>query len=160
MSEPAVSVVIPHYGAPELTQSLCRQLRRQRVDGGLEIVVVDDCSPVPFPGHAGVRTVRRETNGGFGSAVNTGARVASGELLLILNSDLKMSDGFVHDFIAAARPFQPGVFGPVVWTHGAVQPTTRTWPTPRAFMAERVELLARVRHSPWASGRSVSTRCR
>lgn len=148
MSEPAVSVVIPHYGAAELTLSLCEQLMQQHVDGGMEVIVADDCSPVPFPGYPGVRSVRREANGGFGSACNTGARLASGKYLLVLNSDIDLPEGVITRLLETAEPFQPGVFGPAVRSHGQLQLTARRFPTARYLATERLEVLHRLRHRP------------
>ena len=58
----------------------------------LEIIVSDDRSPIPFPDTEGVSIVRRERNGGFGSAVNSGAARARGDWLIILNSDLELGE--------------------------------------------------------------------
>lgn len=108
VSVPDVTVVIPHYGDPAPTLALIDMLRGQV----REIVVADDCSPVPFPDPQGVVVVRREVNGGFGSAVNSGAARATSALLLVLNSDLEVSDTFVEDLLAAARTWLPAVLTP------------------------------------------------
>ena len=96
-----VSVVIPHYGHPTPALALIDQLRPQSPH---EIIVADDHSPTPFPETPGVMVVRRASNGGFGSAVNAGAARASGDVLLVLNSDLDVSPTFVADLVAAAAP--------------------------------------------------------
>ena len=99
-----VTVVVPHHGDPTPTLATLAGLRAQATDRPLEVVVVDDCSPVPFPGTEGAVVVRRDTNGGFGSAVNTGAQHATQPLLLVLNSDVELSPTFVDDLTAAAQP--------------------------------------------------------
>ena len=88
-----VSAVIPHYGDPAPTLTLIEALRAQQgiAPDELEIIVSDDTK--------GVRVVRRETNGGFGSAVNSGVAVATGKWLFILNSDLSITDTFVADML-------------------------------------------------------------
>src|SRR5690348_7413113 len=97
-----VSVVVPHYGAPEPTLALLRALGGQTGDVELQVVVVDDCSPEPFPDRPGLHVVRREANGGFGSAVNSGAAEAVHPQLLVLNSDVTIGPGFVAELLDAA----------------------------------------------------------
>ncbi len=153
MSEPGgrgrVSVVIPHYGDPAPTLALLEQLKAQR-DCKLELIVADDESPIPFPQTPGVTVVRRERNGGFGSAVNTGAAAATGELLLILNSDLEIHEGFVADLVAAAGPWQPAVAGPLIMDHDGVPAwTARRFPAVGHHVTEWLTPLARARHTGW-----------
>ena len=129
---PPVTVVVPHFGAPGLSMPLLEALLRQQGCPELQIVLVDDDSPDAFPDHPGVTVIRRGTNGGFGSAVNTGAAVADGDLLLVLNSDLEIGPTFVADLVAGARPWQPAVVSPrVVGPDGLEQPTGRRFPRVR-----------------------------
>ena len=146
---PTVSVVIPHYGDSAPTLVLLDQLRAQ--DGAeLQLIVADDCSPIPFPETPGVTVVRRAQNGGFGCAVNSGAEAATGELLLILNSDLEIGPGFVRDLVTAAQPWQPAVAGPrIVDGAGHADWTARRFPTTAHQVTEWLTPLARVRHTAW-----------
>lgn len=142
---PEVSVVIPHYGDPANAMSVAGRLLGQR-DVELQIVVVDDASPQPMPDRAGVEVVRRARNGGFGAAVNTGARAATAPLLLVLNSDLEFGDTFVRDLVDAASPWQPAVAGPaLVAPDGATQFTGRRFPTTAHQVVEWLTPLARFR---------------
>ncbi|MBK9158460.1 MAG: glycosyltransferase family 2 protein [Propionibacteriaceae bacterium] len=144
---PRVSVVIPHYGDPEPTQALAADLRANE-HAPLEIIVSDDRSPAPFPETPGLIVVRRETNGGFGSAVNSGAAVASGDLLLILNSDLRVGPAFIGDLTAAAAPWQPCVAGPrLISPDGIADHSARLFPTVSQQMTEWLTPLARMRDS-------------
>ncbi len=149
MGAESVTAVVPHFGAPETPIPLLEALVSQAPGEGtsaLQVVVVDDASPEPFPGLAGVEVVRRETNGGFGAAVNTGASVAEGDLLLVLNSDLEIGPTFVADLVAAARPWQPAVVSPrVVGPDGAELPTGRRFPRVRHQVTEWLVPLARWR---------------
>lgn len=144
-----VSVVIPHYGSPAPALALVAQLLDQPTEHALQVIVVDDCSPEPYPdGSAAVRVVRRETNGGFGSAVNTGARLAEHPLLLILNSDLTLPDGFLDELVAAARPELPGLVAPNVSCRGRMTGGFR-FPRPRFLALESVSVLGRWQDSIW-----------
>lgn len=140
------SIVIPHYGDPVPTFALVRQLLPQ-LAGIHELIVVDDSSAEPFPSAPGATVVRREVNGGFGAAVNSGAAAANGDLLLILNSDLEVSPTFLNDLLASASPWQPCVAGPrIVDPDGQVDPTARRFPTVSHQVVEWLTPLARWRH--------------
>lgn len=144
-----VTVVVPHYGDPRPASALIKALQVQEGTGALQLVVVDDCSPVPFPDTAGVAVVRRPVNGGFGSAVNSGAALAEHPLLLILNSDLEISPTFVADLLRAAAPWQPAVVSPQVLGHNGVpQWVGRHFPAVRHQVTEWLTPLARWRHLP------------
>lgn len=139
-----LTVVVPHYGSPVPTLRLLEQLADQAT--GAQVVVVDDASEEPFPDVAGVEIVRRETNGGFGSAVNSGVAVAQGRHLLILNSDLDLPAGFIPAFLTAAEPHGVGVFGPaIVNTAGQHEWSGRLFPTTRQHFIEWLSFLARFR---------------
>lgn len=148
-TSPVVSVIIPHYGDAAPTMALLDALLPQTSAVDAEIIVSDDCSPIPFPDDVpGVRTVRRERNGGFGSAVNTGASVAAGELLMILNSDLTVEENFLREYLAAARPWLPAVVAPRIVTEGRAVDTARRFPTIGHQVTEWLTPLARIRHTP------------
>lgn len=146
VGSPPVTVVVPHYGDPLTPQPLLHSLREQADAPRLEVVVVDDASPEPFPETPGVRVVRREANGGFGAAVNAGAEAASGELLLVLNSDLAVGPRFVRDLLDAAEPWMPAVVSPrVVDEAGHEAYIGRVFPRTRHQAAEWLVPLARFR---------------
>ncbi len=149
MAQPPVTVVVPHYGSPATPLPLLASLQAQEGAPELQVVLVDDASPEPFPGAPGTHVVRREVNGGFGSAVNSGAEVADGDLLLVLNSDLRIDPGFVRDLVAAARPWLPAVVSPrVVDESGTEMYTGRHFPRVHHQATEWLVPLARWRHTP------------
>lgn len=142
-----ISVVIPHYGDPETTMPLVRALLPQRPH---QLIVSDDCSPVPFPQTEGVQVIRRERNGGFGSAVNAGAAAATGDWLLVLNSDLEVSPSFLADLVEAATPWMPAVIGPrVLDPDGRPAFTARRFPAVSHQVVEWLTPLARFRDTRW-----------
>lgn len=144
---PRVSVVIPHYGAPEPSRRLIADLLAQRPH---QLIVCDDASPEPFPEVPGVTLVRREANGGFGAAVNSGTCVADGDLLLILNSDLQVPTDFISELVAAGARWQPVVVSPrVVTPAGVLVETARRFPQIRHQVAEWLTPLARWRSTNW-----------
>jgi len=142
-----VSVVIPHYGSPAPAQALIAQLFEQHdLKVPLEVIVSDDLSPDPFPDTAGVTVVRRDMNGGFGAAINSGAAVGRHSHLLILNSDLEVDRDFVGHLIRSAAPWQPAVCAPMlVGTDGETQWAGRHFPRHRHHIVEWLTPLARFR---------------
>ena len=156
-----LSVVVPHYGDAEPTRALLQQLLAQASDG-VEIIVADDCSPDPFPETAGVTVVRRRSNGGFGANVNTAAAVASGEAILVLNSDLDLAPDFLQEMRRAATRHPRSVLSPrVVDPDGEEAWTGRAFPRVRHQVVAWLSPLARWRHTPlWhrAVGHDVRAR--
>ncbi|GAA4518122.1 glycosyltransferase family 2 protein [Brevibacterium yomogidense] len=144
-----VSVVIPFYGDPDETTPLIDFL----IDDGLQaerIIVADDESPVAFPtGYRGVRVTRRERNGGFGAAVNSGAELVTTPLMLVLNSDIQLPYGFIDDFVAMSLPWMPAVTGPrMVDEKGTESFSARRFQQPSHHVVEWLSPLARFRHVP------------
>jgi GT2 family glycosyltransferase len=89
-----ISVVIPTYGGSErLDRNLPSVVRALHGgDRDWEILVVEDGGePLP-PQPQGVRVLRLPRNRGYGPAVNAGATQARGELLLVLNDDVRLHE--------------------------------------------------------------------
>lgn len=143
-----VSVVVPHYGDPRPTQALVASLNRQSLPVDWEIIVVDDASPVVLADIEGARVIRRPHNGGFGSAVNSGASIAKGDVMLVLNSDLEVELNALQKLVGLARGLQPAVVSPGVFSpQGEYQWVGREFPTYRAWVVEWLTPLARFRNS-------------
>lgn len=110
------SVIIPNYNGEGLLAKnlpLVIKAMDNLANGIGEIIVVDDGSwdgsvkliKENFPQ---IKLVKHTKNRGFSAAVNTGARTAEGELLVLLNSDVIPSFDFL---VAVKKRFQnPKVF--------------------------------------------------
>lgn len=100
-----VSIVVPTFDTASMTLQCCRAAVSALKEDG-ELIVADDASTdgtalvldreLPF-----VRVVRREARGGFSAAVNAGVAVASGELILLLNSDAILTADALNALMAA-----------------------------------------------------------
>ena len=79
------SVVIPAYNG---TQFLAANLPAVKALGADEIIIVDDASvePVEAPG---TKIIRHPNNLGFPTSVNDGFSAASGDIVILLNQDVK-----------------------------------------------------------------------
>ncbi|MGE5232544.1 MAG: glycosyltransferase family 2 protein [Acidobacteriota bacterium] len=111
-----LSVIVPTHDTRELTLS-CLAALRQAGGGGVELVVVDDGGSDGTD--AAVREVEPQARVlhwdqavGFTVAVNRGAELTGGDLLLFLNSDTALDPGAL-DRLAAAFAANPrlGVAG-------------------------------------------------
>jgi GT2 family glycosyltransferase len=142
----SVSVVIPHFGDPVPTLALVEQLISQTYP--VQLIVADDASPMPFPSRDGVEVVRRALNGGFGANVNSGAALATGEAMLVLNSDLTVEPNLVAEMVAAAKRYPDTVLAPrVVDDLGIEAWTARKFPRIRHQAVAWLSPLARWRHT-------------
>lgn len=141
-----VTVVIPHYGSEEPTRRLLGDLAAQRTERPVQVVVVDDASPVPFSGAEAVEVVHRSVNGGFGAAVNSGVATATEPLLVILNSDLRVDEDFVGALADAAERLAPAVVGPrLVSPDGVDGHSARRFPRVSHQVVEWATPLVRLR---------------
>ena len=99
-----VSVIVPAHDAARLLPRMLRALAAQELDGGHEVIVVDDGSSdgtAAVAEAAGVRVLRRERPGGPGAARNDGAAVAAGEALAFLDADCVPAPGWLSAGAAA-----------------------------------------------------------
>jgi GT2 family glycosyltransferase len=101
-------VTVAHNSREKLSRTLPALLRELRADD--ELIVVDNGSADGTPALVRelapeARLIETGANLGFAAASNSGAEVASGELLLLLNPDAIPEDGFRE---AIERPLRHG----------------------------------------------------
>ena len=97
---PRISVLMAVYGRADLAVAALAALA-EHTHVPFEVVVVDNASPDSGGGDGldtavpGTRVIRLPLNVGFGSAITLAAMHARGELLLLLNSDVIVGDGWL-----------------------------------------------------------------
>ena len=105
MSAPlTLSVVMPTYDEPERLEAALKSLSQQDYPHeAIQIIVVDDASPHldSEPLHAAVaplqlQLLRNEQNQGRARTRNTALRVASGEVVVFLDSDMIVGTNFLR----------------------------------------------------------------
>lgn len=103
MNKLTVSVVMPNLNGEKLLEKNLPKLiaaKNYAPNNIIEIIIVDDGSwdgSVNFlkKNFPEVRLFRHTTNRGFSAAVNTGARAAKGDLILLINTDVIPNKDFL-----------------------------------------------------------------
>jgi N-acetylglucosaminyl-diphospho-decaprenol L-rhamnosyltransferase len=101
---PRVTAVVVTYGHEDEIAACVDALLAQQVDGGLEVVVVDNASPdgtvEVLRGYGdAVVLLEQPSNTGYAAATNTAADRARGELLLLVNPDCVVDEGCVQRLV-------------------------------------------------------------
>jgi GT2 family glycosyltransferase len=113
--ETRASVIIPVWnGRRYLVQ--CLDALLAQVSPGAEVVAVDngstdgsgDLIEVRYPS---VRLIRNRDNLGFAGACNAGLRAAKGEVLILLNQDTRVCEGWLDALVRACQRPEVGVVG-------------------------------------------------
>jgi dolichol-phosphate mannosyltransferase len=141
-----ISVVVPTYNEAENLPELLERLDRALAGRSYEVVVVDDGSPdgtaevaKRLSGRYPVRVLVREGRRGLSSAVVEGARLAAGEVIVVMDADLQHPPELVPKLAEAAERGCLAVASRYV-KGGAV----KGWPWHRRLVSRGAVLLARI----------------
>jgi GT2 family glycosyltransferase len=125
-----ISVVIPNYNGTQLfPQTLPTVFHAlQNISLPFEVVVADDCSTDDSVAYLTrhypqIRIVRNQQNSGFSITANHGIGAARYDLVLLLNSDVKLEAGYFHrQFRYFDTPDTFGVMGRIIgWEDEIIQ---------------------------------------
>lgn len=132
-SAPSLSIIIPAYNEEASIGNVLSGLRvwRERA----EIIVIDDASTDRTAGiatSAGVRVLRHSRNKGYGAALKTGIRAATGDIVLMMDADSEHNAAQIgslldalgdNDMVVGARAkgsYTPFIRKPGKWILGKV----------------------------------------
>ena len=130
MKDLNISVVIPNYNGVHLFPETLPALYTSLENAGrpYEIIIVDDCSTDQsveflrnhFPD---IILLINKINLGFSATINKGIFAARNQLVLLLNSDVKLTETyFSEQFKYFERPDTFGVMGKIIgWNDNIVQ---------------------------------------
>jgi GT2 family glycosyltransferase/glycosyltransferase involved in cell wall biosynthesis len=116
-----VSVVVLTYNNLDCTRACLESLYRFSAYDNWELIIVDNHSgdgTVPYlqqfaAAHENVRLILNQTNVGFARGNNQGVAAAGGEIIILLNNDVIVTQGWMGTMVAhLARP-EIGLVGPV-----------------------------------------------
>jgi len=104
---PRTSVVILNYNGLGVLPACLDAVRRQELDGGFEVIVVDNASADGSAAwvrrhHPWVRLVEAGSNLGFAAGNNLGLRHSRGENAVLLNNDTAVRPGWLAALVSAA----------------------------------------------------------
>jgi GT2 family glycosyltransferase len=133
-----------------------RSLLSQQVEGGFEVIVVDNASAdgtveavrENFPA---VKVIANANNRGFAAANNQALAVARGEYVLLLNPDTVVPAGALGALLAVADQHpQAGALAPkLLNTDGSLQLSCRRFPNPWAALFRNTILGRLFPKEPW-----------
>jgi len=107
------SIIIPIYNQHEFSDIAIRAVLEHTKD--CEIIVIDNGSEPafkpPFSGFIETKLIRNETNLGFPVAVNQGIRAATGDVIILLNNDVIVTNMWSEKLLAGLDEFS--IVGPV-----------------------------------------------
>lgn len=119
-SNPSVSIVIPTYNRVAQLRICLQALETQTFPlGFLEVIIVDDGSTDATPqliseaSSLNVRIVAQQRQGQV-AALNAGARMCQGEVMVFLDDDAVVPIDFVQRIVDAHRQHEPAIVLPVV----------------------------------------------
>ena len=129
-----LSVVMPTYDEPERLEAALKSLSQQDYPHeAIQIIVVDDASPHLDAErlHAAVaplqlRLIRNEQNQGRARARNAALRVASGDLVVFLDSDMTVGTDFLHAHAQRHQNYAEAVFIGNICFAREIPPTSLT----------------------------------
>lgn len=98
-----LSIIIPYYNVAHYTDELLKCLAPQ-IREGVEVILVDDGSKVPYKTNYKWCKVVRQENKGVSAARNKGLELAQGEYITFIDADDLVSDRYI-DMILAKIPF-------------------------------------------------------
>src|SRR5687767_13648160 len=97
-----ISIVIPNYNGRLLLEKNLPKVIKESKDA--EIIVVDDASTddsIDFlkKNFTKIKVIKKDKNTGFSSTVNLGVQKATGELVVLLNSDAYPKKNYLNTLI-------------------------------------------------------------
>jgi N-acetylglucosaminyl-diphospho-decaprenol L-rhamnosyltransferase len=140
---PSISAIVISFEGMQFIADCLRTLTTELERYEHEIIVVDNHSTdgtIAFikQNHPAVVLIENSRNEGFARAVNQGLRAARCDYIWLLNQDIRIRAGCLHDLLACLNEIpRPGVVGPrFVGFDGALQQSCRRLPTPLTPLME------------------------
>lgn len=129
---PQVSIIILNYNTFQLTTNCIESIIKHTIEVGYEIILVDNASTEcdanifieKFPN---IQLIKNTSNSGFAKGNNLGIEAASGEFILLLNSDTYISEDAISKTYQYAKTRNKlGVYGcRMIYPDGKLQHTAR-----------------------------------
>jgi len=145
-----VSIVVVSYNAREVLKVCLRSIYNHPPATSFEVIVVDNASTDGSPEMVEscfpeVRLLRSDSNRGYASACNYGARSSEGRMLLFLNSDIEVTPGALELLYGCLDKREGAVVcgGRLESYDGSPQPSCRRFPTHLSIPFSRGSVLSK-----------------
>ena len=117
-AQPVVSVVLPTRDRADYLAVTLASLTAQALDQAFEVIIVDDGSSDETPvviERAGVRSIRNHEPHGANAARNAGTRLATADLIALVDDDIEAPPGWLRALVdgAARHPEAEAFGGPI-----------------------------------------------
>lgn len=140
-----ISIIIVNYNTYDLTKNTINSVIETANDIDYEVILVDNASAdgsiqkleEDFCGYQNIKIIKNDTNLGFSKANNIGMRIATGDYILLLNSDTKLEVDCLQNAIEYIKKDEKiGALGAkVVLPSGKLDHACkRGFPTPKASL--------------------------
>jgi GT2 family glycosyltransferase len=115
---PLISVIIPHYNGFEQLERCVSSLEKS-TGINMEIIIADDCSTdesirLIQLRHPSVKIARTQSNSGYGTACNTGFKIATGEYVIFLNNDTEVVPDWAYKLITTMMRYNFSIGTPKI----------------------------------------------
>jgi glycosyltransferase involved in cell wall biosynthesis len=108
MEDISTSMIIPAFNEEDVIETTLKSLLDLDFVKGYEIIVVDDGSTDSTPeiiGKFPVKLIRHQVNKGYGAALKTGIRNATGDLVIIMDSDGQHDPRYIQEITAKLKNY-------------------------------------------------------
>ena len=147
-----LSIIIVNYKTGPMTLDCIEAIKKVIHSVTYEIIVIDnnseDDSVQLFKNtHNDLKIIELKKNIGYGSAINHGAKIAEGQFLLFLNSDIILTEDFAEFLIDFYHKNTSGILGiKLVGTNHKFQKTFGYFPSPMLIIADHLAWLKKINH--------------
>ena len=151
MTAPVLSIIIVNYNGGRLLEACLASLAAHPATCATEIILVDNASvdgsrQWVAAERPDVRLVALDSNLGLTRGFNRGVAIATGSILLSLDSDTEVTDGALDAMLACldAEPGAGASGATLIYPDGTAQKTARRFPSPLAGLFGRRSALTRL----------------
>ena len=128
-----ISCIVLNYNTASMTQKVIETFKEASKNIPYEVIMIDNASnePAPFSEDSSVCRIMNSENLGFAKAVNQGIKIAGGDYILLLNSDVFINTTTLESLISYFEVDSSiGIIGPLmVFPDGKFQPSAGYMPT-------------------------------
>lgn len=157
-----LSVITINYNTPEMTEKALRALVANEPGLSMEIILIDNNSSKKleiekFTG-LDIKFINNESNLGFSKAVNQGLKIAQGEYILLLNSDVIINNKAISRMISYLEDNkQTGIIGPkFIFPDGKLQSSFGCFPNFKNEFLRLTTLYKFIKNSTIASAAEIA----